>query len=256
MAYYNDTRNIRELITDQEISHLEYLNKRQKEFENDIIPEIMDTRTKYEKLKDKDYINQQLRTMAYNLFDNDIKYSEKFIQYCKLNNVNYSRFSTIYDDLVKRFKGTDAQPHFVFKTAETLMKNIINTGTTGGYNTNTIVESLNQLKNNLTDYNFNSNYLEQETKNKLNAMIYLYNNIFNDKTNITFYSTSTLTEKEFGTIKKNMSSAVNEIIQNLVRDDISEIDKQENIMRLLGSIKEESIRKITKYLQQRDIMVE
>lgn len=253
MAYYNNTRKARQLLTDQEISHLDYLNKRQKEFNNDIIPEVMDTRTKYEKLKNKDYINQQLRKMTYNLFDNDPKHSELFIQMFYIDNVNYSKFSTIYDSLVKQFKGTDALPSFVLQTAKQLIKNIVETGTPGGFNSNFIVENLQQLKEDLKDYKFQNRMEELEAKDKLNAVIYLFEDVFSNNSAISFNKVNNLTQKQFGNIKRTMSSTVDEIIKLLVSNDIDDEIKQENIVKLLNTIKDESIRQITTLLQRGEI---
>lgn len=255
MAYYNNTRKARELSTDLEISYVNYLNKRQKEFENDFVPQIMDTRTKYEKLKNKDYIKQQLRKMSYNLFDNDPKYSELFINMFNIDNVNYSKFSVIYDDLVKQFKGTDVLPSFVLQTAKTLIKNIEETGTTSGFNNAYIVENLQQLKEDLKDYNFYNKFEETETINKLNAMIYLYKNVFDDSSSITFNTTNKLSKQQFLNIRNKMISETNEIIQYLVSNDIDEQEKHKHILRLMSEIKTKSITQITNLIQNKEITI-
>lgn len=255
MAYYNNTRKARELLTDQEISNLNYLNKRQKEFDNDIVPEIIDTRTKYEKLKNKDYINQQLRKMTYNLFDNDQKHSELFMHMFYIDNVNYSKFSIIYDSLIKQFKGTDALPAFVLLTAKKLIKNIQETGTTGGFNTNSIIEHLQELKAELLNYKFDNKFEEKETVNKLDAMIYLYKNVFNNNTTITFNTTDQLTKKQFKSIRDNLKDVMNEIIQYLVSNDVDEKEKHEAILRLLDSVKDESIKQITALIKNEKITI-
>jgi hypothetical protein len=255
MAHYNNTRKEREILTDMELSHLDYLNKRQKEFENGFVPEIMDTRTKYEKLQNKDYIIQQLRKMAYNLFDNDPKYSESFINYFQLQNINYSKFSTIYDDLVKRFKGTDAQPSFVIQTAKQMINNITTTGSTQSFSDKTILDKLKELKDDIVDYNFNNNFLEQEAKEKLQAMLYLHRNIFSKNSNITINTTNQLTLKQFKDIRTALSTSLNNLINGLLRDDMTDFEKQEHIMELLNNIKGESIRKITKLIDNGDIII-
>lgn len=251
MAYYNDTREARKLITDQEISYLNYLNKKQKDLNNGFIPQIMDTRTKYEKNKDKDYINKQLRKLAYNLFDNDVKYSETFIKYFELKNINYSKFTVVYDDLVKQFKGTDAQPFLVLQTAEKLISNIIQTGTTGGFNNNMIVENLQQVKEEMNNYKFNNTFEEKETVEKLDAVIYLYQYLFNDETTITI--NNTFTNKQYKNIRDELKDTINEIIDLLVRNDIEEGEKQYQIFKLLSDIKRESLIKMTSFINNGEI---
>jgi len=257
MAYYNNTRKERALETDEEISHLNYLNKRQKEFESGIVPQIIDTRTKYEKLKNKDYVNQQLRKMAYNLFDNDPKYSELFIQMFHIDNVNYSKFSVVYDNLVKQFKGTDVLPSFVLQTTKQLINNIQETGTPGGFNSNFIVENLQQLKEDFKNYNFNNKFEETEAINKLTAMLYLYENVFENSSKISFNTTTTkISRGQFKKIREQMIDEINEIIKYLVSDDIDEKDKHENILRLMASVKDESIKQITGMIKNREIIID
>lgn len=255
MAYYNDTRKARKLLTNLEISHMDYMNKVTKDFENDITPQIIDTRTRYEKIQDKNYVNQQLRKMVYNLFDNDPESSEKFIKEFYLDGMTYTKFSTVYDVLEKQFKGTEAGPFFVFDTAKQLIKNIVETGTTGGYKNNNVIENLQELKEDLKNYNFNNKFTETETVNKLNAMIYLYKNVFDDSSTITFNTMSQLTKQQFKDIRDNLKYVINDIIKYLVRDDINEKVKHENILRLMATVKDESIRQITSLIQNNEITI-
>jgi len=255
MAYYNDTRKARELSTDLEISHLEYLNKRQKEFDNDIVPEIIDTRTKYEKLKNKEYVDQQLRRMTYNLFDNDIKHSEYFMKMFYIEDINYSKFSTIYDNLVNQFKGTDVLPSFVLQTTKQLIKNIVETGTPGSFNSSNIMENLQQLKEELHEYNFKNKFEEMEAKQKLDALSYLYDNVFNNESNITINTTNKLTLRQYQRIKNDLKSTINVLIETLVSNDIDETTKKQQILEILLEIKTESIKQITTLINDDDISI-
>lgn len=262
MAHYINTKAERETLTNLEVSHLDYLNKRQKEYVNNIVPEIMDTRTKHEKLKNKDYINQQIRRMAYNLFDDDPKFSELFIQLFFQEKIDYSPFSIIYDELLNRVKGTDARAPFVIKIAKQLIKNIKSTGSTNStgsvqqaFSDKEILKNLNQLKADLATYHFDNSFLERETKEKLNAMNYLYNNVFSQSSNISFIDSQSLTTNQFKVIKTNISLAVSELIKILVSNDLEEDEKQLHVMKILNSVKDESLRTISKFIQEGKLII-
>lgn len=251
MAYYENTRKQSELSNNLEIKYLNYMNKIQKDFDNDIIPGIIDTRSRYDKLNDQDYINQQLTKLAYNLFDNDPEQSEEFINLFKRNGTSYSRFSVIYDTLYKQIQGTDAEPNFVFSTAIKLIDNIVNTGSANNnFNSTTIIDNLEELKDNINNFNFNNKFEEKQTTQKLDALKYLYENIFSSDTEISFEDTDNLSKTQFTTIKGDMMETINSIIAVLVSNDIDEDEKQIKILKLLNTVKETSISKITNLIKK------
>lgn len=256
MAYYNNTRKERELATDLEISNMRFMNKVQKDYDNGYIPQIMDTRTRFEKLNDKNFVNQQLTKLSYNLFNNDNEASEEFMTLFKHYRVDYKKFTVVYDALVNQFKDTSAEPLFVLQTAEKLMSNVIQSGTTGGFNSNTIMENLEQLKEELNNYTFNNKFEETEAKQKLDAMIYLYENVFNNESNITKNTTDKISLNQYKKIRNEMKYTINELIKTLVRDDIDETIKEQMILEILLKIQNDSITQITTLIQKGDIIID
>jgi hypothetical protein len=199
MAHYYHTRHIRIQRTNDELDLQQKIAKRVKDFDNNIIPDIIDGRTKSEKLQDKYQQDELFRKLVFNLFDNDPEYSVEYIRLLNNEYIDLEVFQSIYDDLEKRFKGKNINPQNVMHTTKLLSSNFINSGNTLT-NNKTMINRLNDVMGQLKDIEFNTNYAKQDATDKINALHYLYSNIFNDDTQLN--GISELNIGELTTIKK------------------------------------------------------
>lgn len=260
MANYIRTRKNRELETQMEIDFLNKLGEVQKNVDNGILPLIRDTRTKQEKLHDKSYRDQQIRTMAYNLFDNDVEYSEKFISDFNRKQLPFTQFSSIYDELEKRFKNTDTRPAFVITTAEKLINNLNNTGNTFGsfsndlgFNNNDIKDLLKQVRDEINDFNFRNQLEKAETVNKLNALEYLTTEIFNSKTNISFDDANKIKDHQWRNMRDKSKRTLQELSKILSTDDYPTYEIAEELINIIKDLRSDNIREIALILQNENI---
>ena len=142
MAHYYHTRKQRLQRTDDELQLERKMALRTKDFDEGIIPDIIDGRTRREKLQSQEQKNDLIRKLVYNLFDNDPEDSEEYIQLLNSNNVDLDLFQSIYDDLEKRFKGKNIRPRNILQTTIQLADNFTSSGNTNSMiDDKTIIES-------------------------------------------------------------------------------------------------------------------
>lgn len=262
MANYRRTQKRRQLETQMEVDFLNKLNEVKKDLDIGIIPFPVDTRTKQDKLQDKSYRDQQIRTMAYNLFDNDTEYSETFINTFNRKQIPFTKFSSVYDELVKRFKNTDARPAFVISTAEKLINNLVETGnTSGGFNNGDIKVLLSQVKQELKSHNFKSKYQKSETEKKLNALEYLSLNIFDkdvfDKNGNEIddrYNTNLINDLKkanYQTLRNNSIDTLNKLNEILTTENYP--NRNEELVKTLEQLRSENIVKIAEMINNGEI---
>lgn len=237
MAHYYHTRDIRKQRTNDELELQKKMVKRVKDFDEGIIPNIIDGRTKAEKLQSKAEQNELIRKLVYNLFDNDPEYSEEYIQLLKRENIDLDLFQAIYDDLEKRFKGKNITPETVFNTTKELGETFLLTGNTVNISKNQILNKLDDIKEEVIKSNYKTEYEKQDNIDKLDAIKYLYNNIFNnnaEKIGIENF-------ESFKSIKDKISNDVNELIKLFDEPDMDENTKMEMFLDIIKSIKGETI---------------
>ena len=248
MAHYYHTRHIRIQRTNDELELQNKMAKRVKDFDNNIIPDIIDGRTKSEKLQDKYQQDELIRKLVFNLFDNDPEYSVEYIRLLNNEYIDLEVFQSIYDDLEKRFKGKNINPQNVMHTTKLLSSNFINSGNTL-MNNNTIKHKLNNIVTQLNDIKFNTNYAKQDATNKMKALHYLYENIFNDDTQLN--GISELNIKELSIIKKQISAQVDELIQLFDEPEMNPGDKNFRFPEIINNIKGSSIAQAQRILRKR-----
>ena len=247
MAHYYHTRDIRIQRTNDELELQKKMAKRVKDFDNNIIPDIIDGRTKSEKLQDKYQQDELIRKLVFNLFDNDPEYSVEYIRLINEEHIDLEVFQSIYDDLEKRFKGKNIKPQNVIYTTKLLSSNFINSGNTITDN-KTITNKLNNIVTKLNDIQFNTNYAKQDATDKINALQYLYSNIFNDTQ---LNGISELNKKELSTIKKHITAQVDELIQLFDEPEMDPEEKNLRFLELINNIKGSSIAQAQRILSKK-----
>ena len=247
MAHYYHTRDIRIQRTYDELELQKKMAKRVKDFANNIIPDIIDGRTKSEKLQDKYQQDELIRKLVFNLFDNDPEYSVEYIRLINEAHIDLELFQAIYDDLEKRFKGKNISPQIVMYTTKLLSSNFINSGNTITDN-KTITNTLNNIVTKLNDIQFNTNYAKQDATDKINALQYLYSNIFNDTQ---LNGISELNKKELSTIKKHITAQVDELIQLFDEPEMDPEEKNLRFLELINNIKGSSIAQAQRILSKK-----
>jgi hypothetical protein len=234
MAHYYHTRNIRIQRTNDELVLQNKMANRVKDFDENIIPNIIDGRTKSEKLQNKQQQDELIRKLVFNLFDNDPEYSVEYIRLLTNENIDLELFQSIYDDLEKRFKGKNIKPRNVMYTTKLLSSNFIDTGNTFT-NNKAIINKLNNVMKKLNDIQFKTDYEKQEATDKINAIHYLYSNIFNNDTET--IGISDLSLQELGTIKKTISNQVNALIIMFDEPDMDIMEKTTKFFEIINNIK-------------------
>ena len=247
MAHYYNTRHIRIQRTIDELELQKKMAKRVKDFDNNIIPDIIDGRSKFEKLQDKYQQDELVRKLVFNLFDNDPEYSVEYIRLINESHIDLELFQAIYDDLEKRFKGKNIRPQSVMHITKLLSSNFINSGNTIIDNT-TIITNLNNIETKLNDIQFNTNYEKQDASDKINALQYLYSNIFNDTQ---LNGISELNKKELSTIKKNITAQVDELIRLFDEHEMDPEDKNKKFLEIINNIKGASIAQAQRILSKK-----
>jgi DNA-dependent RNA polymerase auxiliary subunit epsilon len=247
MAHYYNTRHIRIQRTIDELELQKKMAKRVKDFENNIIPDIIDGRTKSEKLQDKYQQEELVRKLVFNLFDDDPEYSVEYIRLINEAHIDLELFQVIYDDLEKRFKGKNIRPQNVMITTKLLSSNFINSGNTITDN-KTITNKLNNIVTKLNDIQFNTNYAKQDATDKINALQYLYSNIFNDTE---LNGISELNKNELSTIKKKITAQIDELIRLFDEHEMDPVDKNLKFLELINNIKGSSIAQAQRILSEK-----
>jgi hypothetical protein len=248
MAHYYHTRHIRIQRTNDELDLQQKIAKRVKDFDNNIIPDIIDGRTKTEKLQDKYQQDELIRKLVFNLFDNDPEYSVEYIRLLNNEYIDLEVFQSIYDDLEKRFKGKNINPQNVMHTTKLLSSNFINSGNTLT-NNKTMINRLNDVMEQLKDIQFNTNYAKQDATDKINALHYLYSNIFNDDTQLN--GISELNIEELTTIKKKITAQIDGLIRLFDEPDMDPVAKNLRFLELINNIKGSSIEQAQRILSKR-----
>jgi hypothetical protein len=239
MAHYYHTRNIRIQRTNDELDLQNKMANRVKDYDNDIIPNIIDGRTKSEKLQNKHQQDELIRKLVFNLFDNDSEYSMEYISLMEQENIDFEIFQSIYDDLEKRFKGKNIKPQNVFYTTKSLINNFINSGNTLTNNNDAVLNNLQDIMEKINNIEFKTEYERQNATDKLEAVKYLYQNIFNN--DIAKMGISDLSNEEFGIIKGKIAKQVNELIKLFDEPDMDEMERSVKFFELIHNIKGTSI---------------
>lgn len=99
-----------------------------KDYDNGIVTDVIDTRSTYEKMQDKQYMSKKLIDDVYNLFNQDPQTSEEFLTILKENGIGSEYFDIAYPQLITSFKGKLVSPHVVFKATEQLINNFTESG--------------------------------------------------------------------------------------------------------------------------------
>jgi hypothetical protein len=182
MTYYSYVKNeeLERLRREQSTRIISI--KRLEQYDKGYIPEdIIDTNTNNDFRNNKNLINQKIREMAYELFENDIEDAEEFI--VLFNRVfTYENFIPVYNDILKRYKGLKVQPSIIIDTAEKLINNLENTGSTSLIKNKDDVE---EIRNTLYDLKLFietenqyivSNYTNKsdEIEEKINSLVELF----------------------------------------------------------------------------------
>lgn len=87
-----------------------------------------DNRTIDDKLSDSNFMNREVKTKVYALFNNDATQSEKFIDKLTTEQVDPQDFNVVYPQLVQLYKGSVAGANNIANTALQLIGNYTTTG--------------------------------------------------------------------------------------------------------------------------------
>lgn len=216
--------------------NIRQLDKKMKDFNYGIIPDVMDTRTQYEKLQDRTYINQDIREKVFSLFNNDADMSEEFIELMTDDDIHFLEFKAVYPELVKRFKGDIQVPQIVFNVMTKLIENLNNSGNTI-YSDKSTLEGIEQLKQFLQEQ-YDMGYVNKndgdDMMDKLEAIEHiLYKDNIQDFTDI-----KKSKSEAWKTGKQEMHGTINSLLELLTTE--SEYDKLEQLKNILIQLKQKS----------------
>lgn len=247
MAHYYHTRKQRLQRTNDELQLERKMALRTKDFDEGIIPDIIDGRTKREKLQSQEQKNDLIRKLVYNLFDNDPEDSEEYIQLLNSNNIDLDLFQSIYDDLEKRFKGKNIRPRNILQNTIQLADNFTSSGNTMIDN-KTIVETLDDVKDILNNVGYTTDYEKQDTNNKIDGLKYLYSKIFEfDDLDTNQADIALFNRKEIGAIKQNISDEMINLFTILNDDYSNDNSKALQLAEILARIKKQTILQAQKF---------
>jgi hypothetical protein len=133
-------------------------------------------------------------------------------------------------------------------TTKLLSSNFINSGNTLT-NNKTMINRLNDVMGQLKDIEFNTNYAKQDATDKINALHYLYSNIFNDDTQLN--GISELNIGELTTIKKKITAQIDGLIRLFDEPDMDPVAKNLRFLELINNIKGSSIEQAQRIISNR-----
>jgi hypothetical protein len=99
------------------------------DFQHGIVTQKTDMLSTFDKLNDKNFMENDFRKKVYALFNNDTTQSESFMNKFHSANMNIDDFYTVYSKLSELFKNTLASYMTVYNNAVQLIDNVKQTGT-------------------------------------------------------------------------------------------------------------------------------
>jgi hypothetical protein len=230
-----------------DISVQKMLDLKKRDYDYGIEPEILDNRTQFQKLQDKDFRDETIRTNVLTLFNNDGEMANVFLDMMDDDNINYNDFISVYDDLLKRFKGKVIHPTVVYNELSKLIDNFQSRGYLNSFDK----EKFDEIKD-LINNQFNMGNLSQSQGNEMMDKIVafedvLYRNSVSSEEVLDF-----LKSEYFKKMKKNkikeapIGEYVSDLVQVLLSDEENKFYK---LQIALNNIKANSFITFNKYLE-------
>lgn len=95
-------------------------------------PDVRDTRTSNQKISNIQRLQQEFERTVYDLFDNDVEFSEDFIKLFDQEEFNVIEFNIVKDHIFKLFKGKLVEPEVVIRTYKKLIEGFQESGNASG----------------------------------------------------------------------------------------------------------------------------
>jgi hypothetical protein len=279
MTYYSYVRNeeLERLRRQQNNSQItvKRLEQYAKGYEPD---DLINRDTNNDFRNSRNLINTKIREMAYELFENDIEDAEEFIVLFN-RTFTYENFIPVYNDILKRYKGLKVSPSVVIDTAEKLIDNLENTGSTSLIKNKTDVEDIRNTLNDLkifvedsTEFiyeNYSNNC--DEIKNKIDSLFDLFNVNINSNYELNInniiqsFNNRDLNnadinylledEKFMSTIKGKNKNNIENLIKTILKRDTFETDELfiTNVFNILLNIKDSYIVSIRTKLNKEQV---
>ena len=211
-----------------------------KDHDNGIEEQVIDNRSLYEKRDDSNYMRQQFEKKVYDLFNNDSKSSDTFVNTFNTNLI--PEFNVVYPQLVSLFKGSLSHPSFVLTTTNKLINNLHNKGVINQSTDTKIPKQSNKLNMKLLNnteeikkYIFQQYQDKNLNKKEGNDIIHILNAMVQyNQPGFDFKQFSN--SAKWAQFKKEIQPNIDDLVQIISSQD-SDADKLTNMDHILKNIK-------------------
>jgi len=214
------------------IANQHKLSNAMSDYDNGIEAESTDRRGLYEKLDDSNYTNQDFHKKVYNLFNNDEKASETFMDNF---NDDIGDFNIVYPQLLTLFKGKHIPPLLVVNTAQQLIDNFNESGVVNGSKNSSgkldgVIAFLQQQHNEGNVKKAAGDDMIDKL-NALNVLLYSGDDMMDD------FNTLRNDKSKYSSVKGKIRLKIDDLLRIITTK--SGDDKLEDITKVLTSIKQD-----------------
>lgn len=115
-------------MLDLQIANTKKLSNVMNDYQHGVEVQQTDLRSTFDKLSDKNFMENEFRKKVYKLFSNDTTQSEGFLKKFENGNMDIGEFNIVYKQLVQLFQGTLAPYATVYSNMVQLIDNLQQTG--------------------------------------------------------------------------------------------------------------------------------